>query len=322
MALPLLSPFVAALVALGLAALLTLLTLAVVNFLKSAPFIGGWIANKAALVEQTVVHALGEAFAGIDSFIGASLHALARLLDFFWGTITGTAHALRELAHDHLRLSSAVHALLHKAHAVARAAHGIDRVLRDVVKKYHGIEHRVKTLEHDVTKGIGHDLRLHVKALERELDHVDHEVVPSLRHAEAQADAAIDNLYEWARGKASLLGVGTFAFAVAAALADLGLGFLKCSAWRGVGRRLTCGMGAFLLDLLEGAIAVMVVEDICAITHLAIETIESEPVTDFLTHVTDSMDDLLTCQGVDLAPALGGPYYAPPPLQPAAQLAA
>ena len=80
-------------------------------------------------------------------------------------------------------------------------------------------------------------------------------------------------------------------------------------------------MGQFLLDLLEGAIAVMVVADICDITAAAIAVLESPEVRDFLTGVEDGLTDLLTCQGVDLPPTLTGPYYAPPPVQPYAALA-
>ena len=322
MALAPLAPFVAALVALGLAVLMTLLTLALVRFFASAPYIGGWLANKAAAVEQAILNALGSAFSGIDQFIGHCIHTLSRFFDGLWHDIELTAANVARVANLQSVIAHAMHGVKVASHAVAKAAHGIDAVVRDLEKEYHGIEHRVRSLAREIHRGIGHDLRLGLRKAEKDIAHIENHVVPSIREAEAQAAKAIENLYAWARGAASLIGVGTFAFAVTAVLADLFGSFLRCAAWKGVFNRLTCGMGQLLLDLLDGLIAVMVVEDICAITHLAIEVAESGPVQAFLTDTVGSMDDLLTCQGVSVAPGLAGPYFAPPPVQPPAALAA
>src|SRR5262249_24743452 len=86
-----------------------------------------------------------------------------------------------------------------------------------------------KAIERDISRGIGDDVLPRLKTLDREISKLLHKTIPSIRAAERDADAAISDLYEWAKGKASLIGVGTFSLAVATALTALGLGWLRCS---------------------------------------------------------------------------------------------
>lgn len=245
-----LSPFVAALVALGLAALLTLLTLATVRFLSQAPGIGPWIANKVTDAEHAVAHALSEAFAGIDSFIGGCIHTGARFLDHLWNVATGTAHALLQTAEALARLTGAVGAAHSLARHAAQVVHGIDRLQRTLEREFHGIEHRVRAVEHDLTRGIGHDLRLGLRTLRKELHDVRTKTIPGIQSDVRTAEGEITNLYDWARGKASLLGIGTFAAAVAAVLAKIGNGWLGCKENPFARSTNPCGLWSDLADLL------------------------------------------------------------------------
>ena len=294
-----LGPLVAAVVALGLAVLLTLLVLALINFLSSAPYIGGWIASKAVGLEQAISHALGQAFSGIDSFIGGCIHAAARVLDHLWNGYVATAHALLHTAEALARLSGAVGAVRAIAHRVTQLAHGIDRLQKELTRQFHGIEHRVKTLERDLARGIGHDLRIHIKALEKDLTKVENKVIPAIRSDVATAEGEITNLYDWAKGKASLLGVGTFAFAVAAILDTLGLGGIKCPSFGNMFNKRGCGMWNGLEDLL-GLFA-----DVLAFTHVcAIVEFLSPIVSDVATPVVTALSGVGAgiCQGSIGAP--------------------
>lgn len=90
-----------------------------------------------------------------------------------------------------------------------------------------------------------------------------------------------ERTWEWIRTH-PLTGVtGAFAGAVAIALARLGFGFLRCRNWQRVGKRLTCGMGAWvlgLLDLIAGfGLATLAVEDpeaLARATVAAVDTVE------------------------------------------------
>ena len=260
-----LGPLVAAVVALGLAVLLTLLVLALINFLSSAPYIGGWIASKAVGLEQAISHALGQAFSGIDSFIGGCIHAAARVLDHLWNGYVATAHALLHTAEALARMSGAVGAVRAIAHRVTQLAHGIDRLQKELTRQFHGIEHRVKTLERDLARGIGHDLRIHIKALEKDLTKVENKVIPAIRSDVATAEGEITNLYDWAKGKASLLGVGTFTTAVTAVLAAVGLDWLACRSRNNVNGKSGCALWDDIGNLLGLAIVTGLALDLPAL---------------------------------------------------------
>jgi hypothetical protein len=223
-----LAPFTAALVALGMAAILTFLAIAALKFLSNAPVIGGWIAGKALALEHAISNGLGQAFSGIDAFIGGCFHALARLIEHAGHAIAGASHAALEVAEALNPVSVAAHIAKAIAHEVRHAWRGIEHGVRSLTKELHGIEHGVRRLERDLTKGIGHDLRLHVRHLEHEVNHLRRRVIPSIRGDVATAEGEIGHLYDWAKGKASLLGVGTFGMAVAAVLSAVGLEWLAC----------------------------------------------------------------------------------------------
>lgn len=89
--------------------------------------------------------------------------------------------------------------------------------------------------------------------------------------------------FEWLRAHPLAGTTGVFAGAVAIALARLGYGFLRCNSWKGLGRRLTCGIGTFLHGLLDFAatyaLATLAVLDPEAIARAAVSAIDLvEPV--------------------------------------------
>ncbi len=104
--------------------------------------------------------------------------------------------------------------------------------------------------------------------------------------------------FEWIRTHPLSAVTGVFAGAVAIALQRLGWGVLRCRSWQSLGRRLTCGMGSLLLDLLNGVIDVLLIADLCQITRLMIDAAESSVVQDALGGLIGGIDDLLLCQNV------------------------
>jgi hypothetical protein len=147
-------------------------------------------------------------------------------------------HAGKSAAHANVHARSVGHALnAYKARAEPRirhATHAVDVTLpRDIG--------RVRTREDALSRDLG-KLRERTKALE---------------------DGA-ESTFEWIRTHPLSAVTGVFTGAVAIALARMGFGFLRCRNWQKVGRRLTCGMGATVLSLLEalatfalGALAIL-----------------------------------------------------------------
>lgn len=254
MALAPLSPLVGALVALGLAALLTLLTLALVKFLSAAPVIGGWIADKAQAAENAISNALGRAFQGIDSFIGGCIHHLARFMDRVWHTIAATPHLLLQLAETIARISGVAAAARSLAHTLEREFHGIEHGIRDLRKIFRGIDHLVKRLERDLTKGIGHDLRLAVNTLTGEYHTLTRKTIPGIRSRVKTVEGEIASVEDWIgmrvgqSRKAWLIALGT------AILGALGLGGLRCGSLGNILNKRGCGLWNDLENLLTLAV--------------------------------------------------------------------
>lgn len=304
MALAPLAPFLAALVALGLAALLTALVLAMIRFLGTAPLIGSWIAGKAHQAERAISGGLGGALSGIDSFIAGTIHNMARRVEAVAWAIQDAAQAALHAAETLNPVAIAAHVARQVAHAIAQTLHGIEHGIRTIEREFKGIEHGLKRLERDLARGIGHDLRITVKALERDLNHVRRKVIPSIRGDVRTAEGEIGHLYDWAKGKASLLGVGTFAMAVAAALSTLGLGAIRCSNLGNMFKSRGCGLWNGLEDLLGLFVDVLVFTNVCAILDF---------VSPFVSEVAVPVVVALTDIGAGLcAGSIGAPPALPP----------
>jgi len=138
---------------------------------------------------------------------------------------TRAIHAGKSAAHANTHARSVGHALnAYKARSEPRirhATHAVDVTLpRDIG--------RVRTREDALSRDLG-KLRERTKALE---------------------DGA-ESTFEWIRTHPLSAVTGVFTGAVAIALARLGYGFLRCRNWQQLGKRLTCGMGAWILKSLE-----------------------------------------------------------------------
>lgn len=304
------------LVALGLAALAFAIVSAILwplnKFVSTITFghVGSVPGTHAVI--QFFTGLLGDAAGGVDAAAGSFWHGLKKLVvqvgeEIFGLAVLGAylyvwAQTKLPLIIWH-RFGAWVHKAAHAAMVVARRAE------RKAIHAEHYAETQVKAIDHRIG-AIAHD--------------IDHTILPELkstRELAKEAEQLAKNAWDYITSKKFTNWVEGLVTAAIAATGLLAFEFLKCAEWRRLGGRLSCGMGQFLLDILEGAIAVMVIEDICAITDTAITVLESDEVQGFLAHVEDGMSDLFSCQGVDLAPPLTGPYYAPPPFQPVAALA-
>ncbi len=227
------------------------------------PYLGDALRGAVKSVEQAVSNALGKVEHGIGSLVGETWHRFAQLNMWLWREFTQhsligwlLAQELSLLKHAYSYLHGRVSNLTH-SHTAQNAR------VKTLERELHGIERQVKTLEREVSHGIGDDVLPRLRTLDKEIAKIENSTIPAIRAAEADAADAISNLYEWARGKATLLGVGTFSLAVATALGALGLGNLRCPAFlRALGRS-NCGLGNLLEDLLGLFADVLFLEAFC-----------------------------------------------------------
>lgn len=222
----------------------------IIAVVGSIPGLGGALSGVLSKIEQAISDAFGVVESKIDTALGASWHLTARYMDELWHAVENHARDILTLAELVAPFGSVIAAVRALAHGATSALHGIEHGVRDLRKLWQGIEHRVKQLEHDLTRGIGHDLRLSLKADEKALHHLEHKVIPSIRGDVATVEGEVGNLFDWIKGKADIIGVGSFALAVSAALAALGLDWLKCNELGNVTKKRGCGMWSQLDKLL------------------------------------------------------------------------
>jgi hypothetical protein len=232
------------------------------NVFRGVPIVGGAIAGAVGAVAQAISWSVGKLESGIDKLIGAAWHLLAHYMDTLWHQIEGQASLLTQFAQMILKLIHAhalLRALVHKAVGTAQAV--LPRVKR-LEREWHGIEHRVKVLERDIAKGIGHDLRIQVKALEQDVTKLENKVIPSIRSIANTAEADVSALRKWIADNALVAGSAALVGAVAWALGRLGLGGLRCNSLLNSLKNRGCGLWKGLEDLLGLFI------DAVALTHL------------------------------------------------------
>jgi len=240
------------------------------SFVGHVPYLGGAIHNALRGMEQAIDNALGSIYHGLDSQLGSALHHLAQLIEWTWrilGRVTVLGFTLSQIVAE---LVSEAHWTRNHVRDLFTSHTHADHRIRRLTRELHGIERQVKRLENDYSRGIGEDVLPRIKTLEREEANIRDVQLPAAIAAQRDTDSALSNLYEWAKGKAELLGIGTFAAAVGVALGTLGLDWLRCRNVGNAGRRL-CGLGTDLLDAL--LLTTLVVEGSISLVGMAEELI-------------------------------------------------
>lgn len=242
---------------LALALLAIAVALAIVYIMRSlgsvlagAPVVGGWLARAVNSMAQVITNAVGHLESGIDRLIGAAWHQLARYTDELWHAVENQSLALLHLAKisgTHVvgvtAFRSAIHAL---RTAITNTGARVGHIARDVTH----LRARVKTLENDLTKGIGEDVLPRLRSLDRELHKALTKTIPGIRTIANEAEAEVTALDQYIAQHIPAAGTKEFAEAVAVALAALGLSGLSCESNPFRNNRNACGLWNDLSALL------------------------------------------------------------------------
>lgn len=216
-------------------------------------------------IAQSVTNACGSIASGASAAVGGSLHTIARLIDRSAAAIKRPAVALLEAATIIGAIAAAVHALRDLVHKAVGSFGAILPRVKTLEKEYHGIEHRVKTLEREIGAGIGHDLRIHIKALEKWEKAAKEQLAADEQAITQTIPAELGKLEDWIGMEVGQtktqweMAIGT------AILAALGLGGLNCNSNPFKNNKNACGLWGDLgdiLGLLAATLAVLNFEDL------------------------------------------------------------
>ena len=262
-----LSPLVIALIALGLAIIATLIIRAITRPLIDAahniPYVGGWLGGQVEHMAQALSNALGSAEHGIDKLIGWGWHLLARQWNWFWGEFKRHSIVYGILAALTALSVRAIHALRNRVDGLHLHAGAVSKALARVEREFKGIEHRVRVIEHEIGKGIGHDLRIRVKALEQEVAGIETKTIPAIRSGVAEAESEVTALERWISVNIPLPGTKAFTGAIVAAISLFGFGGLFCNNLKSLLGRRGCGLWSGLDALLNLLIDALALSHLC-----------------------------------------------------------
>jgi hypothetical protein len=165
----------------------------------------------------------GKAEAKVDSYIGACWHLMAHYTDALWHDLEWSSavqvqQAQVTRATRHNLLSEAAQA---RATAAAAGAHSAE--IKRLEREFKGIDAKVREIERDISKGIGNDIRLHIKALEQELTKIEDQTIPAINSRVGTLDGAIGTVEGWLDLPTDLTKGQWEAGIVGAGLAALGL---------------------------------------------------------------------------------------------------
>jgi hypothetical protein len=252
-------------ITLGLAILATIIVTALFEFLikaLKAIGLGGTVTDWLASIEQGITSALGTAEHKIDAAIGWQWHKLAESMQWAWREIKGHADTLLAIAAWIPFLSYAVAAVRALAHRTAHQNAAVAPRVKTLEREYRGIEHKLKQIERDISKGIGADVLPRIKTLEREVATVEGQTIPAIRSAEAADSLSIGNLWHWVKRNVAVPGTAVFTGAVAVALGALGLGWLRCNSNPFNNNKKACGLWGDFAALMGLATFVLAATDL------------------------------------------------------------
>lgn len=251
------------------------------------PGLGGAISSALGAIESAITNALGSAEQAIDVAIGASFHQLAKWSDWLWRELKSHALLLAELATPLGLLIRGYNALRALVHDLTKGAHSIGKRLGHFERELHGIEHGVKDLSRYTHHVINKDVLPEIRSLDRELTHIESQVIPGIRSIANTAENDVTALQKWITENVPLLGTTALVGAIAWALGQLGLGNLTCKNFRNLLGKWGCGLGSLLDGLLGLVVSALALENVCTLLPI-LESAFGDvvgPVTRLLTEI-------------------------------------
>lgn len=233
--------------------------------LGGVPWAGGFLSSAVSRMARAISSAAGSLENGIDSAIGGAWHALARYMEKWLGQLVAHSSVILHMAQligSGIYSVSGLRALVHRISHVAHAAYSGVKTLE---REYHGIEHRVKAIEREIGAGIGNDVRVSVRALEKwekaakaQLKADEKAITQTLPGELTQLEDFIKAIpgtryLDWAAGiVATALGIGV-------------VNLFKCPTFLGKTLGRGCGLWNALEDILGLLADAVLFADLCQI---------------------------------------------------------
>lgn len=132
----------------------------------------------------------------------------------------------------------------------AHVGHRALSMARSDLTALHKFEAKIGAQVHSLTHAIDVTIPRELGRIRGDVRVAEKDIAGLRGDVRALEDGAI-NTFRWLSAHRTGAAMAAFTGAVAWALTRMGFGFLRCNSWKSVGKRLNCGMGSWLLGLLD-----------------------------------------------------------------------
>lgn len=270
------------------------------------PFVGKIVSHKIEDIEHKIVSIIGGYGHHFENQFFTRWHSLAAMLRQWAAQIEDTSVTVWHVGRAVAKLTGEL--ALGNTKGLHAYLHRLEKYINGVIAAR--LAHVGKIAGHaapaSVTRAVG--------ALAGELDHVIEWDLPKLRARTRRVEDSLDRLWKRVKGLDKVVVDTAVVGAVAVALARLGLGWLRCTSVKNLGKKIGCGGFAALDDLLFGAVTALAVTDICELAAGA--TVVAEGIRPLLIELVDVENALVGCHGATAPPALTLSHtHAPPSIR-------
>lgn len=279
------------------------------------PVIGGGLSAMLRQLEHALAWAAGQLYQGLDAMLGAVFGAVAKMLEWTFQSYKGMAVALLHTAQWGAAKLDGVDALRARTATLEREYHGLEHGVKTLNREYHGIDRELRKIERELGKGIGNDVRVQIKALEREVTGIEKRVIPNLRTGIQTAEGETTQLQNFIK---AIPGTRYLDWAAGIVTAAVGLeifNLFKCPSLLNSAKNRGCGLWNGLEDILSLFFDAGILIDLCKIIPTAVTLFGEveQPLTDLISGAANAACAQMPADWVE-------PMVAAGPLPPAQTL--
>lgn len=233
--------------------------------LAGLPWAGSFLSSQVGKMASAISRAAGNLEGGIDSAIGGAWHALANYLHKALDQFVAHSALIVKLAELVGSGIYAVSGLRGIVRAISHVAHAAYSGVKTLEREYHGIEHRVRTIEREIGAGIGNDVRAEVAGLEKAFTGLEKATIPKLRERTKTAEGKVTQLENFIGAIPGTRYLDWAAGIVAAGLGASLFNLFKCPTFLGKTLGRGCGLWNALEDVLGLLADAIIFTDLCQI---------------------------------------------------------
>lgn len=255
-----------------------------------------------AKATQAMSNYLGSQVSGIDAYMGSALHTEAIMVRRVGSIILRAAQVTHQLAMSLNRIESGSATARHATQQAQHRANQAQQTANIVATQTATEASRAKQSEGQ--------LQHHIATVQQSQTHLIEPELDALKDRIPKLEKGIADAFDLLKQHEEALGIGAITAATGIALGRIGGGWIACETNQLLGNALCRNGSNQLRHLLEGALDIAALLDLCQLVGLLVDVAESSAVQDVIGTLADGIETLIQCRGLKLAVPLPQTRYA------------